>query len=92
MYKMTSERNPHIYFDDPRGVFKQIQANRETLNNCKRHLFIMPETISFKQKLKCSNCGGWMDAVHAMEYARGYQAAGRDPNEIIPGFYTEVPE
>lgn len=89
---MNSEYNPHINFDDPRGIFKQIQVNRETLNNCKRHLFIMPETISFKQKLKCSNCGGWMDAVHAMEYARGYQAAGRDPNEIIPGFYTEVPE
>lgn len=90
---MSSERNPHINFDDPQGIYNQIKANREALNNCKQHSFIVPDApLPFKLKLKCSNCGSWMDAIQAMEYARGWKAAGRDPNEIIPGFCAEVPE
>lgn len=78
-------------FDDANKIWHQIKVNREALNNCKQHSFVVPDApLPFKLKLKCSNCGGWMDAIQAMEYARGWKAAGRDPNEIIPDFEIRV--
>lgn len=84
-----SKSNP-FNLDNP-TLLQRIKANREALNNCKQHSFVVPDApFPFKLKLKCSNCGGWMDAIQAMEYARGWKAAGRDPNEIIPNFEIRV--
>lgn len=87
--RMLIMTNP-FNLDNP-TLLERIKANREALNNCKQHSFVVPDApLPFKLKLKCSNCGGWMDAIQAMEYARGWKAAGRDPNEIIPNFEIRV--
>lgn len=72
-------------------MLEEIRANQNRLDGCKRHHFpTLPPNgeipVSFALKLDCSNCGGRIDALQAYAYARGYEAAGGDPNEIIPGW------
>lgn len=68
-------------------LLAKIKANRKLLDGCLRHKFDIGEPpYRLGMQLHCLNCNGKLDAVQAYAYARGYEAAGRDPNEIIPGF------
>lgn len=72
---------------DAQAILAEIKANRARLDGCARHRFDLgPGPYKFGLKLTCLNCGGIIDAIQAYAYARGYEAAGKDPNEIIPGF------
>jgi len=72
---------------DSAAILAEIKANRARLDGCARHRFELGDPpYKFGMKLTCTNCGGVMDAVHAFSYTQGYKAAGKDPNEIIPGY------
>lgn len=73
---------------DSAKILAEIKANRERLDNCPKHAFDYPQdrALHFGEKLTCRNCGGVMDAVQAFRYCQGFEAAGGDPNEVIPGF------
>ncbi len=69
-------------------LLAEIKANRDRLDNCPKHAFDYPtdRPLQFGEKLTCRNCGGIMDAIGAFRYAQGFEAAGGNPNEVIPGF------
>lgn len=70
-------------------ILEEVRANQARLDNCKRHHFpTWPENIgrALGLKVDCCNCGGTIDARMAAAYARGYAAAGGDPNDVIPGW------
>lgn len=72
-----------------RIMLDEIKENQARLDACSKHHFpSWPTDISTHLHLKvdCSKCGGTIDALRAASYARGYAAAGGDPNEIIPGW------
>lgn len=76
---------------NPELMLEEIKANQQRLDECKRHHFpTLPDNdtirVAFRLKLTCSNCGGTIDALKAYAYARGYEAAGGNPNDIIPGW------
>lgn len=69
------------------AMLATIRANQARLDNCPKHHFnITQPPYAFRTKFTCTNCGGNLDALQAFAYAKGYEAAGCDPNEIIPGF------
>ena len=65
---------------------KEIKENNDKLNACKRHKFDCKDRLYIGAKMKCVNCGAYMDAVEAFRYCQGYEAAGCNPNDIIEGF------
>lgn len=67
-------------------ILEELQENQKRLDNCKRHHFPTFPEVTFGMKLDCSKCGGRIDAVRAYEYAKGYAAAGGDPNDIFPNW------
>lgn len=73
---------------DARATYARIRKNRDALDNCPRHSFdAFPlEGIRIGAKLKCNKCGGEMALTQVGEYVRGYVAAGRNGNDILPGW------
>lgn len=72
------------------ALLEEIKANAAKLNACPKHQFeAAPLPYKMGHKFTCRNCGGKMEAIGAMYYARGYAAAGKNPNEIIPEFFPE---
>ena len=72
-------------------LLEEIRANQIRLDTCKRHCFptwppIEQTPTLIGLKVDCCNCGGRMDALHAYAYTRGFEAAGGNPNEVIPGW------
>lgn len=72
--------------DEMRERMARIRANRTALDNCPRHAFGELPAMAFGMKLTCQRCGGVMDAIEAAAYARGFEAAGGNPDEIISDF------
>lgn len=73
--------------EESAALFAEVKANQARLDRCKRHLFELgPPPYRFGMKLTCQNCGGTIDAIKAFVYVQGYEAAGGDPNDVIPGF------
>ena len=69
------------------ALYAAIKANQKRLDNCKRHRFDLGDPpYHFGMKVTCQNCGGEMDAIKAFVYVQGYEAAGGDPNDVIPNF------
>lgn len=69
------------------ALLAEVKANQNRLDGCARHLFEIGEPpYQFGMKLTCQRCGGVIDAVKAFVYVQGYEAAGGDPNDVIPGF------
>jgi len=67
--------------------YEAIKANRKKLDECKQHAFAdVSPPFYLGQCFVCDNCGGHMQAVEACQYARGFHAAGGNPNLIIPNF------
>jgi hypothetical protein len=75
---------------DSAAIFAEVKADAERLAKCKRHLFnIDLPPYAFGQKSTCVGCGGSMKLVDALRYVQGYEAAGGNPNTIIPGWNPE---
>ena len=73
---------------DYKAIFARAQDNRNKLDACQRHLFpaLPMENIRLGAKIECKRCGGQMDLVALNFYIRGYEAAGRNGNDILPGW------
>jgi hypothetical protein len=73
---------------DYKAIFASVSDNRDRLDACPRHLFAaLPlENIRLGAKIECKRCGGMMDLVKLNFYIRGYEAAGRNGNDILPGW------
>lgn len=83
---------------DLRSRIEQVRANRDKLDACPRHSFgaNVPGieggvAAMFGQKVKCVKCGGEMDLVALNYYVRGYEAAGKSGNDILPNWREEEP-
>lgn len=78
---------------DFKALFAKATANRAKLDGCKRHFF-PPEVpgieggvgAMFGRKIRCKHCQGEMDLVALNFYIRGYEAAGKSGNDILPGW------
>lgn len=69
-------------------LLAQIKENRRKLDGCARHLFIIgPPPYAIGMRGKCSNCDGEMSLTDVSQYARGYQAAGLNPDIVVPGWF-----
>lgn len=71
---------------DAKATFEQIKANRAKLDACPRHAFGELPPLAFGVKLTCQRCGGALGAIEAAQYARGFESAGGNPDEIITNF------
>lgn len=74
---------------DLRRRLDAIKANQDKLDNCLQHHF--PEWnvgLTIGVKFKCSKCQGMLDAVNAYNYTKGYIAAGKPAEDIMPGWYA----
>lgn len=81
---------------DRQRLWAEAQANVERLNACPRHLFEMTDeqvnagpAALFGKKLECHRCNGRMDMIHVNQYVRGYEAAGGNANDILPGWNND---
>jgi hypothetical protein len=77
--------------EEASAIWAEIRANRRKLDECPRHLFVTALTneelrVALGQRVTCLNCGGSLQLTQAGEYVRGYAAAGRDPNDVWPGW------
>lgn len=70
------------------NLLKEIKANHAKLNSCSKHEFgkvIGDRTngYSTRQNMRtCSRCDGKMDDSQIILYAKGYKAAGGNPDDI----------
>lgn len=66
------------------------EARRATLYACAMHVFDTSgiELVASKipHRLTCVMCKAWMPTLEAAAYARGFAAAGGDPQTVIEGF------
>lgn len=70
-----------------RELYEKIRANQRCLDACPRHRFNLHDPpYRFGQKITCEVCGGEMCMIQAGQYARGYAAAGRDIEDVMPGW------
>ncbi|AXC34286.1 hypothetical protein P7I17_gp32 [Escherichia phage Halfdan] len=70
------------------ALFAAIKENRRKLDACPRHLFdVGPPPYQLGQKVTCAICDGYMPVTDAAQYARGYMAAGGNPDDVIKNFY-----
>lgn len=80
------------------GLLAKIKANRDKLDACPGHRFsgeipgIAEGSIGMLgQKIECLRCKGGMDLVALNYYVRGYEAAGGNGNDVLPGWREEQP-
>lgn len=73
---------------DYKGLFAKVRENRDRLDACPRHLFskLYIEERALGQKAKCDKCGGSLALEYVNQYVRGYEAAGKPGNDIVPGW------
>lgn len=78
------------------ALMARVNENRRRLDACPRHLF--PERVPgieggvgamLGQKIRCKKCGGEMDLVALNYYVRGFEAAGGNGNDVLPGWKEE---
>lgn len=66
-----------------------IAENRQRLNGCLLHYFDTTGMFDAKEPpalLRCVMCQGILPLEIAAEYARGFAAAGGNPELVVPGF------
>ena len=68
-------------------LWAEAVANVERLNGCPRHLFEFDgHEVKFGAKATCKKCGGTLDMLQVRQYVLGYEAAGGNANDVLPGF------
>lgn len=82
---MEDAGKPKINYGE---IFARVDANRKRLDACPRHLFdpLPLDSIRLGGKIKCKRCEGELDLVAVNFYIRGYEAAGKNGNDILPGW------
>ena len=76
---------------DTNQLWEDIRKNSAKLADCKLHRF-PPLSLSWTKgtplprKLTCESCGGSMDTSQAFNYIRGYIAAGKNAEDILPDY------
>lgn len=82
---MDGAGKPKINFGE---IYARVDENRRRLDACPRHLFnALPlDQVAFGGKIECKNCGGKLELLAVNQYIRGYEAAGRSGNDILPGW------
>lgn len=75
------------------ALFARVNENRNRLDGCKRHLFAgdLPGIAGgvgamIGQKVECIRCKGKIGLIELSFYIRGYEAAGKSGNDILPGW------
>lgn len=79
---------------DFKALFAKVNANRDRLDGCKRHLILTDsESIlsggvgaMIGRKVRCDRCQGEIGLIELNFYIRGYEAAGKSGNDILPGW------
>lgn len=72
---------------DAARLMAEIRANRERLDSCKRHQFMLGvPPYKLNEERTCLNCGGKMRLLEIGAYINGYKAAGRNPVEVAPDY------
>jgi hypothetical protein len=72
-----------------RRLWDQAVTNNQKLNDCPKHYFtaeLPPPLERFQARITCERCGGQMRLLDVNQYIRGYVAAGKNPNDIWPGW------
>lgn len=64
-----------------------LHDNRLKTDNCPKHFFNPANTdVVIGAKLTCTVCGGKLHLIDINQYIRGYEAAGNNGNDILPGW------
>jgi hypothetical protein len=72
---------------DSKALFAEVKANAAKLTACKQHHVDLGEPpYKFGMTCICTNCGGTMKAVDLFRYVQGFEAAGGNPNDVVPGY------
>lgn len=73
---------------DYKALYNAVKINIDLLDACPRHYFpgLTIEPRRLGQKAKCTKCGGEMRLEAINLYVRGYEAAGKSGNDIVPGW------
>jgi hypothetical protein len=69
---------------EAKRLWNEAGANIKRLDACAKHRF--SGSVTFGGKLTCELCGGTMGNTDAIQYARGFAAAGGTPTDIHPSF------
>lgn len=68
------------------GLWEEIQTNQARLKACDSHQFAVPRTKTAYLKaarVTCTRCSGWMSRGRAVDYARGFIAAGGSATDVL---------
>jgi len=75
---------------EARSMLAKIKENQDRLFSCKRHEFgDVPMPFEMGMTFRCVRCQGDMKAIDAFRYIQGYEAAGRNPNDILNGYRAD---
>lgn len=70
---------------DAKAMITQVRAELDRRNGCPRHHFEARVRYQLGDKLTCTVCGCSMRTSEIALYARGYRAAGGDPDDVLQG-------
>jgi len=70
---------------DVKAMMEQVNAEIARRRGCAGHRFQAQATYQLGAKLTCEVCGASMRLTDIGTYARGYSAAGGNPDDILPG-------
>lgn len=73
---------------DYKKMLADIRENHRRWRECPRHLYRAWDANKHRlgQKHTCLNCGSSKSLTDIGCYIEGYQAAGGNPNDIMPGY------
>ncbi len=70
---------------------EELRQNRATLDECPKHRFPLKGVkLRLGARVMCTHCGGLLDLVRINDYARGYTAAGGNPEDVAPGWNDPI--
>lgn len=75
---------------DTKKLLAEIRENNRRWRECPRHRYEAwnPDKHQLGQKHTCLQCGSSKSLTDIGCYIEGYQAAGGDPNDIMPNWRT----
>lgn len=76
--------------EEARSLMRDIRENAEKIRKCSQHVFgdvlggpdNEGSVYNYNARRTCMECGGTMKETEIVNYARGYKAAGGDPDDI----------
>lgn len=68
--------------EEARKMLDEVRENARRLYSCPRHSFGIVLSGHIKNNHVCRNCCGNMSERDIILYARGYKAAGGNPNDV----------